>query len=112
MQGALEPEGQGMKRACAAESDYMARVAAIGCVLCRHLGLGPSPAEIHHVKEGQGLSQRAPNWLTIPLCPEHHRGASGLHGLGTKGFYTRYKLDELDLLAFTIEWLNCQKIAA
>jgi hypothetical protein len=100
-----------MKRASASESRYMSKVAAIGCVLCRHLGLGIAPAELHHVKEGEGMSQRAPHWLTVPLCPEHHRGSTGLHGLGTRGFYTRYKLDELDLLAFTIEWLNGSQAA-
>lgn len=52
------------------------------------------------------MSQRASNWLAIPLCPEHHQGDSGLHGLGTKAFYGRYRLDELDLLALTIEALN------
>lgn len=95
-----------------AEKRYLGRVAALGCCLCRHLGLGVTPAEVHHLKEGQGLSQRAPHWLAVPLCPEHHRGATGLHGLGTKGFATRYKLDELDLLAFTIEWLNKERVAA
>ena len=34
----------------------------------------------------------------IPLCPEHHRGATGLHGLGTKGFPKHYGYDEDDLL--------------
>lgn len=36
---------------------------------------------------------------------KHHRGNSGLHGLGTKGFYTRYKMGEWDLLALTIKAL-------
>lgn len=80
-------------------------MAAQGCILCRHLHLGDTPAELHHVREGQGLSQRASDYLVIPLCPEHHRGASGLHGLGTRGFESRYKLGELDLLAMTIEGL-------
>jgi hypothetical protein len=35
-----------------------------------------------------------------------HRGASGLHGLGTRGFYQRYRLDEMDLLAMTLERLE------
>jgi len=34
----------------------------------------------------------------IPLCPEHHRGKTGFHGLGTKGFPERYGYDEDDLL--------------
>ena len=52
------------------------------------------------------MSQRASNFLVVPLCPEHHTGNSGLHGLGERGFYTRYKLSELDLLAMTIEELH------
>lgn len=89
-----------------AENRHMGAVAALGCILCRHLSLGETLAELHHVREGQGMSQRASNFLVVPLCPEHHRGASGLHGLGTRGFYTRYRLDELDLLALTLEALN------
>lgn len=95
------------KRASAAERAYLGRVAALGCILCRHLRIRQETAtQVHHIKEGQGLSQRAEHWLTIPLCHDHHLGANGLHGLGTRGFATRYKLEELDLLAFTIEWLN------
>ena len=44
--------------------------------------------------------------LTVALCPDCHRGPNGLHGLGTRGFYTRYKMDELDLLAKTLELLE------
>ena len=45
----------------------------IGCIVCRNLGLGESPAEIHHIRTGYGMSQRAPDNKTIPLCPAHHR---------------------------------------
>lgn len=89
-----------------AERSHMGKVAALGCVLCRRLGYGETPAEVHHVREGQGGAQRASDFLTIPLCPEHHRGASGLHGLGTRGFERRYGIDELGLLAETIEALT------
>jgi hypothetical protein len=90
------------------DKEYMARVAQVPCVLCRYLGHEGAPAEVHHIRDGQGVAQRASNWLTVSLCQEHHRGASGLHGLGTKGFYVRYKLTELDLLAMTIGALNGQ----
>lgn len=74
-----------------------------GCVLCRHLHLNsPSVVHLHHAREGQGLAQRADDALVIPLCQEHHQGSSGWHGLGKRGFYTRYRLDELDLLAMAI----------
>ena len=88
-----------------ASKRHLSRVAALGCILCRHLGTPGTPAEIHHLREGQGAAQRGSDFTSIPLCPEHHRGASGLHGLGTRGFYARYKLSELDLLAMTLEAL-------
>lgn len=83
--------------------EYKSRVAEVGCVLCHHLGLGHTQPTLHHVRDGQGLSQRASDWLVVPLCSEHHLGASGFHGLGQSGFYTRYKLSELHLLAMTIQ---------
>ena len=63
-----------------AERVHMGRVAALGCYLCRHLGLGDTPAQVHHVREGQGMAQRASNWLTVPLCEKHHaRRAADAH---------------------------------
>ena len=45
-------------KATAAEQAYMDRVAALGCVVCRLQGLGPTPAQVHHIREGQGGAQR------------------------------------------------------
>ena len=90
----------------AAGKRHLTRVASLGCILCRHLGHGETPAEIHHLREGRGASQRASDWIVAPLCPEHHRGKSGVHGLGTRGFAARYRLDEMDLLAMTLERLE------
>lgn len=89
-----------------ASARYLTRLADMGCILCWHLGYGKTPAEIHHPREWAGAAQRTSDYLGLPLCPEHHRGNSGVHGLGTKGFYMRYKLQEHDLLAMTIERLN------
>jgi len=86
----------------------MGRVAALGCVLCDHLGLGATPAQVHHVREGQGMSQRASNFLTVALCPDHHQGSSGLHGMGAKAFERAFGLSELDLLAMTIDRLGAE----
>lgn len=86
---------------------HMARVARLPCVVCAHMGLtATGPVEVHHIRDGQGAAQRADDMLTIPVCVEHHRGASGIHGLGRKGFYARYKVGELDLLAVTLELLE------
>lgn len=88
-----------------AEKRYMNRVAELGCVLCEIIGCeGDTPANLHHVREGQGMSQRAQNWLAIPLCPACHQGQHGIHG--DKALLRLAKVDEMDLLARTIERLN------
>lgn len=98
-----------MKRAPnKAEHQHMDRVAALGCMLCYHLGVGGTPAQIHHLREGQGMSQRASNYLVIPLCPEHHQGRDGIHGMGTNAFESTYGVTELGLLAMTIEQMGAK----
>lgn len=82
--------------------EYMDTVAGQGCVLCDYLGIGFTPAQLHHPRVQQGAAERAPNLCVVPLCPEHHTGATGVHGLGVHGFAARYRLDELDLLAMTL----------
>jgi len=82
-----------------AEKKHMSKVAALGCILCKRIGYEGTPAELHHPRRGTGLGQRASNYDVIPLCPEHHRGNTGVHGLGTKGFPKHWGFDEADLLA-------------
>ncbi len=62
-----------------AEREHLSRVAALGCIVCRNLGYGETPAEIHHIRTGQGIAQRADNFSSIPLCHPHHR--TGGHGI-------------------------------
>lgn len=76
------------------------RVASLGCVVCRNAGFGETPAQIHHIREGQGGAMRADDFLTIPLCPAHHQGGDSIHN-DRQGFQARYG-SELDLLAQTI----------
>ena len=66
------------------------KVAALGCCVCRRLGFQPAiPAEVHHVAEGSGLRS---DFSIAPLCAEHHRGKSGLHGLKAKRFCSFYRV--------------------
>lgn len=58
-----------------AEKHHLAKVAASGCIACRKLGYEDTPAEIHHIRDGMGLSVRSTHYETIPLCPGHHRHA-------------------------------------
>lgn len=84
----------------------MGKVADLGCILCQHLGWGATPAEVHHPRTGAGMGRRASNMDGVPLCPEHHRGPTGLHGLGRKAFEREYGITELDLLDLTKQRLG------
>ena len=77
----------------------MSAVAELGCAVCRRMGCAGTPAELHHKRAGTGAGRRSSHMDVIPLCPEHHRGKTGLHGLGTKGFPKHWGFDEDDLLA-------------
>lgn len=80
---------------------HMERVRQLPCLICEKCGLGDSPAELHHVFDTAARS----DFLTIPLCPTHHRGALGYHGLGARAFERKYHTSEAELLAMTIERL-------
>jgi len=86
------------KQATKAERDYMGKVAGLGCIICEQ------SAQVHHIREGQGMAQRAPHELTIPLCQLHHTGALGIH-TQPQTFKNLYG-SELNLLALTIALLN------
>lgn len=90
----------------AAERHHVDRVAQVGCIICRQLGHGFTPCEIHHVAEGSGLR----SWFAVAgLCREHHRGGTGLHGMGSKRFSAAYRLPgecEYGLLVLENEWLS------
>jgi hypothetical protein len=92
-----------------AEKKHMDRVAYLGCVVCRRMGYEGTPAELHHPRAGTGAGRRSSHMDVIPLCPEHHRGKTGLHGLGTKGFVKHYGYTEADLLDDTQILLDLEK---
>ena len=56
-----------------AERKHLDAVAGLGCIVCYNMGHPDTPACIHHIRAGQGMSQRASNYETIPLCPTHHQ---------------------------------------
>ena len=90
--------------------NYLAAVASLGCVVCRNLGYGDTPANVHHIRLGQGASQRASDYLVIPLCATHHQhGGYGvaIHA-GQEAWEALYG-SELELLAQTIgEVFKCK----
>ena len=79
------------------EKNALNKIAELGCILCsEYFGIeGGSPAEIHHVRRHGAVRATS---KCLPLCPEHHRGNSGLHGLGVKGFERKYQISCEELL--------------
>ena len=90
-----------------AEKDLYARLARIGCILCRCNGIREiedSPTEMHHVRRFGGKRENAP---VIPLCAIHHRlGDSSVHQLGAKGFARYWGISQEDLIDKTRELLD------
>ena len=54
----------------ASESKHMDKVSQLGCIVCRNMGLGITPAEIHHI---EGKTKANSHFKVLPLCFEHHR---------------------------------------
>lgn len=86
-----------------AEKAHKSAVAALGCMLCKRLGLGETPAELHHLRTG-GWGKGDYKTL-FGLCPEHHRGKTGIHGLGTKAFERHYGVTQQELLENTLKMI-------
>ncbi|WP_299726781.1 Ref family recombination enhancement nuclease [uncultured Endozoicomonas sp.] len=58
------------------KKQYMSLAARVGCLACELLGIPDTPAQLHHPRAGQGMSQRASDYDVIPLCPAHHTGSA------------------------------------
>jgi hypothetical protein len=72
----------------------MMKVRELGCLVCQR------PANAHHIREGRIKN----DYLTIPLCREHHQGDFSIHA--NKRQFTNIYGSELYLLAKTIELLS------
>lgn len=96
----------------AAERRHLGRLAAMGCIVCLREGFGETPCEIHHLRHGQGMSQRASHYQAIGLCHTHHR--TGGYGVafhaGPKAFEDRFG-SESDLLIDTRQRLGIKEVA-
>ena len=92
-----------------AEKKHMSRVAELGCAVCRRMGFEGTPAELHHPRALAGGWGRSSHMNVVPLCPRHHRGSDGVHGLGTKGFPAYWGFTEQDLLDDTLKLLGVVK---
>ena len=53
------------------EQKHMDRVRALGCIVCLNNGYPNTPAEIHHIIDGERNHMKV-----LPLCAIHHRNGS------------------------------------
>lgn len=84
------------KSATKDELSYMGAVKELSCAVCDQ----PGPSDAHHVRTGQGMSQRAGNYCVVPLCNDCHQGKDGIHG--TQFAWKLRKMSEMDALDHTI----------
>lgn len=92
-----------------AEREHMNLVASLPCIICRRLGLGESPAEVHHIN-CKTMGRKENHFRTIPLCFLHHRGGGygvAVHS-GLRAFEERYGA-ESELLEQTLLDLQMMK---
>lgn len=61
----------------AAETRYQEWVRQFGCLVCG------AEASIHHIISDGYKRLTKDHMLVTPLCPEHHQGTQGYHGLGS-----------------------------
>jgi hypothetical protein len=87
-------------------SDYMEAVHSVPCVIClKRLGRKVYGVHAHHAGEGSDRDDH----LLVALCPEHHQGATGIHGMHRRGFHRFWKTTDMQLIAWTNELLWKQR---
>ena len=78
-------------------SEHMEKVASCPCLICLYrLGRKTFGCEVHHV----GDAEDRDDFAVASLCPEHHRGPTGVHGLHRRAFRTMWKVSDIQLLAW------------
>lgn len=91
----------------AAEREWMASVAELGCIVCRRQGRGFVPCAVHHIVEG---NRRLGHMFTIGLCdPGHHQNSPDAEQISrhpNKARFTAAYGSEYELLTITQDILK------
>ena len=78
--------------------EYLSLLHELNCVICLNCYGKHRPAqEAHHLEYVRGPHS---SFACIPLCADCH---DGLHEARRRAFYTAHKLNDVKLLAWTIE---------
>ncbi len=79
----------------------MAKIHTLPCIVCMNCyGKSKRAEEAHHLESVRGTHS---DFATVPLCHDCH---VGLHGASRRGFCLAHKLDDVKMLAWTIELLG------
>jgi hypothetical protein len=85
---------------------HLAAVRALPCLACEIGGTTQTTqTEAHHIRDGQGMGQKAGDHEAIPLCAHCHRTGWNAFHAGPGMFQWLYGT-ERDLLARTLERLS------
>lgn len=69
--------------------EYLERVKSLHCVICAH----PPPNDAHHVICDRFGTSKVSDYLTIPLCKDHHQnGPDAIHN-GKKSWVEKFGPD-------------------
>lgn len=83
------------------KEEWSELIHGLPCVVCfLQTGDKRYGVHAHHI---ESVRDELSDWLVVPLCPEHHQGPNGIHGLSRSAFYTRYNMTELTLMKGTIK---------
>ena len=86
-------QSKNKKRQTLAESEHVAQLAELPCVVCGN----PGPVEIHEFEQGSW-------WTSVPTCVACHRGTEGWHG--TRQRWTRNRVDMLGAINRAHKWIR------
>lgn len=79
---------------------YLDRVRGLPCVICMHrMGVKTYGCHAHHV---ESVRDQNSHFGVAALCPEHHQGPTGVHGMSRRSFEDLWKLSPVDLIALTV----------
>ena len=84
----------------------LSKIAELGCCVCRQIGYPGTPAELHIFSTKQSMNSTKRVQVVLPICCEHHRGETGVHGLGKRKFEKVYGFTIAELLEDTSNLLK------
>lgn len=91
-----------------AEKERLQTIAEMPCYACFQDGLEVA-SEVHHIRSHTGIGLKSSSFMTIPLCPRHHRyGKVSVH-LGKVDFEKKYGTQQEILKKINREIEKCKE---